>query len=179
IVGVTLLTFGISWEANQGDMARAYISPKMTAQQVEEIRVAHGFDKPFYVQYLTYLKGLAHGDLGLSRTQGDLPISQVFKDFFPATLELTLVAVVIAVVGGVFFGTLSAVRKDRPVDHATRVFALAGVSVPIFWLGLILKFIFATTYPRDLFDSAGPVIRGFFALLVLVVPVAIGLFMAD
>jgi peptide/nickel transport system permease protein len=179
IVGVTILTFGISWEANQGDMARAYISAKMTPEQVEEIRVSHGFDKPFYVQYLTYLKGLVKGDLGLSRTQGDLPISQVFKAFFPATLELTIVAVILAVVGGVFFGTLSAVRKDRPIDHATRVFALAGVSVPIFWLGLILKFIFATTYPKDLFDSSGPVIRGVFLALVVGVPLAVGLFVAD
>jgi len=179
ILGITLITFSISWEANQGDMSRAYISAKMTAAQVQAVKEAHGFDKPFFVQYLTYLRGLVNGDLGISHTQNDRLITQVFADFFPATLELTLVAVVIALVGGVFLGTLSATQKDKPVDHATRFLALAGVSVPIFWLGLLMKFAFATSFPQDIVERASAVGKTVFLFLALLVPVGIGFFAAE
>jgi ABC-type dipeptide/oligopeptide/nickel transport system permease component len=134
LIGITLITFTISWEANGGDMARSYITPKMTPSQAAEVRLAHGFDQPFYVQYLTYVEGLLHGDLGISHTANDITVWQAFLVYFPATLELTLVAMIFAIVIGIFVGTLSAVHNDQPVDHATRFIALSGVSVPIFWL---------------------------------------------
>ena len=179
LVGVTLLTFGISWQANEGEMERAYLSEKMTPEQRETIVRNYGFDQPWYVQYFTYLKRVVTLDLGLSRVESDRPILDVYKEFMPATLELTLAAMLVAVFAGVALGSLTAIRKDSPVDHATRFLALSGVSVPIFWLGLVLKFAFATTYPTELFTEAGPIAKTLVMAAAFGLPIAAGVFAAD
>lgn len=179
LIGVTILTFGISWIANEGHLERAYLTEKMTEDQKERIIDQYGFRDPWYLQYFRYLNRLLEGDLGFSKVAQDRQIVDVLKEFFPATIELTLAAMVIAVIVGVALGTLTAVRKDSPVDHATRFLALAGVSVPIFWLGLILKFALATPYPEDLFAGGGAVLRAIFLLLVFGVLVLFGLVIGD
>ena len=179
LFGVTLITFGISWIANEGDLSRAYVTEKMTLQQRERIIEVYGFDEPWYVQYLSYLGRLARGDLGVSHSQNGRPVTDVIAEFFPATIELTLVAMLFAIFFGIFLGTVTAVRKDSPIDHTTRFLALAGVSVPIFWLGLLLKFALATTFPEEVLAAAPALVKAAFLAIVVLVPVVAGLFVAD
>ncbi|MBI4393079.1 MAG: ABC transporter permease [Euryarchaeota archaeon] len=179
ILGVTILTFGIAWMANEGHMERAYVTEKMTPDQRERITDQYGFRDPWFLQYFHYLVRLANGDLGFSRVVNDQPVLKVMGEFFPATLELTLVAMVVAVSVGVSLGTLTAVRKDSAVDHATRFFALAGVSIPIFWLGLILKFAFATPYGAQLFKEGDVLLKALFLLIAVGLPMVLGLLAAD
>lgn len=125
-----------------GNPAAAYITERMTPQQIAAIEERFHLDEPVYVQYFYWLDGLVHGDWGYSKTAG-MPVTEAMAAYFPATFELTLVSILIAIVLGVALGTVSAVRRDTSVDHATRVIALSGVSLPIFWLGLMLQYIFA------------------------------------
>jgi peptide/nickel transport system permease protein len=179
LLGITFITFAISWEANEGHMERGYLTDKMTPAQRERVVEQYGFDKPFHLQYFSYLQRLASLDLGVSHVTGDRQILDVYGAFFPATIELSLVALVIAITGGIFLGTLSAIRKDAPVDHATRFLALAGVSVPVFWLGLLLKFAFATTYPVEIFSQGNFVMKGVVLTLAYGLPLLGGLFLAE
>jgi peptide/nickel transport system permease protein len=157
LVGVTLVTFSLTWVATQGDLSRGYVTLHMTPEQVAQLKHLKGFDQPFYVQYLDYLARLATGDLGVTKTAGfgDRPITDVIAERFPATLELTLVAMTFAILVGIPLGMLSAVRRDQPVDHVARVLALSGVSIPIFWLGLLMKMGLATNTGVALFPLGG------------------------
>jgi len=140
LLGVTLIAFTLSHVI--GDPVAAYVTEKTPDWQVQQIRRAHHLDQPIYVQYFYYLADLLRGDWGLSRAANDRPVIDVIGEFFPATLELTIVAIAFSLALGIPFGIISAVRKDKPIDHGTRVFALTGVSMPIFWLGLLLQYIF-------------------------------------
>jgi peptide/nickel transport system permease protein len=140
IIGVTILVFIIS-HAIPGDPARMIAGQKASREAVENIRKSHGLDKPLPVQYLRYITGLAKGDLGVS-IRNHRPVTEDLKDFFPATLELTLAALGLCLVIGLPLGVLSAVRRNRLTDHLTRVFSVFGVSTPVFWLGLMLLLLF-------------------------------------
>lgn len=145
LLGVTIITFGLAWVATEGDLSKSYVTERQSVEQREELRHLMGFDRPWYEQYFSYMERLSRLDLGISHSQNDRPVTEVFKQFFPATLELSLVAMFFAVLLGIQLGVVSAVRKDKPVDQVTRVIALSGVSVPIFWLGLMLKIVFASS----------------------------------
>jgi peptide/nickel transport system permease protein len=108
---------------------------------VETIRKKYGLDRPVVEQYLIYMWNLLQGDLGRS-LQSRRPVIEDLKDYFPATLELTLSATVLAVIGGIILGMLSAIYKNQLIDHISRIFSLAGVSMPVFWLGIVLVIIF-------------------------------------
>lgn len=108
---------------------------------IESIRERYHLDKPLYIQYFYYLKGILNGDLGYSRSQW-MPVSDCIKTFFPATAELALTALVISTIVGVPLGIISATRKDSLADHLARIFSLTGVSMPSFWLGLLSQFLF-------------------------------------
>lgn len=140
LLGVTLIAFTLSHVV--GDPVAAYVTEKTPDWQVQQIRRAHHLDQPIYVQYFYYLADLLQGNWGLSRAANDRPVIEVIGEFFPATLELTIVAIAFSLALGIPFGIISAVRRDKPIDHGTRVFALTGVSMPIFWLGLLLQYIF-------------------------------------
>lgn len=140
LLGVTLLTFVIS-HLVPGDPARLVAGEKASAETVQRIRQELGLDRPVLVQYGRYLSGLLRGDLGNSiRTLH--PVSTDLKTFFPATIELALVSLGLAVLIGIPLGVLSAVRKDTAVDHTSRVISIAGVSTPIFWFGLMAMLVF-------------------------------------
>jgi peptide/nickel transport system permease protein len=100
-----------------------------------------GLDRPLPEQYLRYLVGLLRGDLGRS-IRNQRPVADDLKDFFPATLELTLASMVLCLAVGLPLGIISAVRRNRPIDHVSRVFSVFGVSMPVFWLGLMLLLLF-------------------------------------
>ena len=141
LLGITVLSFTIS-HLIPGDPAALSLGPHAHADQIQAYRHELGLDRPLYVQYWIYLKDLAHGDLGTSLTT-HRPVAADLKEYFPATFELTLIALLITVLMGLPLGVLSAVKKDKPVDHVSRVFSLTGVSMPIFWLGLLLQMVFA------------------------------------
>ena len=140
LIGITIIVFALTRLG--GDPAAAYITPKMTLEQIEEVREAHGFNEPLYIQYFFYMGDLLRGDWGISRAHSDMPVLEVIKLRLPATIELTTVSMVIATVIGIPLGVISATRKDKLPDHLTRIFALSGVSIPIFWLGFITQYLF-------------------------------------
>jgi peptide/nickel transport system permease protein len=100
----------------------------------------YGLDKPLPVRYLIYLGHVLHGDLGESSvTHG--PVTHDLGQFIPATAELALYAVLIAAIVGIAFGVVSALRRNRPTDHALRVASLAGISMPTFWIALLALYV--------------------------------------
>ncbi len=109
------------------------ISPERLAQFRHEL----GLDQPVWQQFLHYANGLIHGDFGLSIVT-KTPVLQEFLTLFPATLELSICALIFAIVLGVPAGVLAAVKRGSVLDHAVMSVALAGYSMPIFWWGLLL-----------------------------------------
>ncbi len=142
LIGITLIIFLIS-HLLPGDPVVAYLG-EIASQDpsiVATFRAKWGLDQPLYIQYLTYMSNLLHGDLGTSiRTQD--PVTEDLARFFPATVELGLVAILFSVVAGVPLGIVSAVKRNHPIDHVARTFSLIGVSAPVFWLALVALQIF-------------------------------------
>ncbi|MBC2713671.1 MAG: ABC transporter permease [Desulfosarcina sp.] len=136
LFGVTILVFVIS-HAIPGDPAKMIAGPKASRQAIENIRKSHGLDQPLPIQYIRFVTGLVKGDLGVS-IRNHRPVTHDLKDFLPATLELTLASIVICLGVGIPLGIISAVHRNRLPDHFTRVFSVFGVSMPVFWLGLML-----------------------------------------
>ncbi|MEM2943742.1 MAG: ABC transporter permease [Methanomassiliicoccales archaeon] len=139
LLGVSVFIFTLTRVG--GDPAAAYIHEKMTDDQIARIYEKFHLNDPIYVQYWYWLDGILHGDWGYSKT-ARAPVTTAIARYLPATFELTLISIIIAVSVGIGLGTISAVRRNKPVDHATRIMALSGVSLPIFWLGLMLQLVF-------------------------------------
>ena len=110
-----------------------YVSPAEKQALMKEL----GIDQPYWVQYLDWLRQIAVGDLGKSYRY-DLPAWQLIKPLVPVTLELAALSILFAVLIGVPSGVVSAVRQDTALDYALRVFSLAGLSMPAFWLGMVI-----------------------------------------
>jgi peptide/nickel transport system permease protein len=140
LLGITLLVFILS-HVVPGDPARLAAGPQARAEQVESVRKEYGLDKPLPQQYLIYMRNLFKGDLGKS-LQSRRPVVEDLVDYFPATFELTLVSSLIAIIGGVLLGLVSALKQNSWIDHFSRIFSLTGISMPLFWLGLVLVLIF-------------------------------------
>jgi peptide/nickel transport system permease protein len=140
LIGVTLLVFIIS-HAIPGDPARMMAGQKASREAVENIRRSLGLDRPLPEQYARYLVGLLKGDLGKS-IRNQRPVLEDLRDFFPATLELTIMSMIFCIGVGLPLGILSAIRRNHPIDHTARVFSVIGVSMPVFWLGLMLLLLF-------------------------------------
>jgi peptide/nickel transport system permease protein len=113
--------------------AGGYVSDSDKQQIMKEL----GIDRPLWVQYVEWIRTLATGDLGKSYRY-DLPAWQVVKPLVPVTVELAILSTVVAVLLGVPTGVISAVRQDTVLDYALRVFSLAGLSMPSFWLGMVI-----------------------------------------
>ena len=140
LLGVSLLTFSIS-HLIPADPARQAAGPHATTKQVELLRQKLGLDRSLPEQYWMYMNGLLHGDLGYSLYSRRDVIEDI-KDFFPATIELTIVAMLICLVTGIPLGVLSAVYRNKWPDHLTRVVCIGGVGLPIFWLALLFQLLF-------------------------------------
>lgn len=140
MMGVSLITFATS-HIIPADPVAAALGDHAREDQIAAFRAEYGLDKPLVEQYLVYVANLLRGNLGISiRTRR--PVADDLRDFFPATLELALVALAVAIVFGITAGIGSAIYRNRWLDHLVRVMALLGGSLPIFWLGLILIGIF-------------------------------------
>jgi peptide/nickel transport system permease protein len=140
VLGVSLITFVVS-HLIPGDPARLIAGERASDEIVATIRQHLGLDRPLYVQYWRYLSGLAHGDLGTS-IRTSRPVLEDLKAFFPATLELATFALVLATLLGIPLGILSAVYRNKVVDHVVRTLSVIGISTPAFWLGLLLIILF-------------------------------------
>ena len=141
LLGVTVITFFIA-RVVPNDAAAAYIGPRPgSPEDVERVRVKLGLDKPLPVQYAIYMGELLQGDLGNSIST-KRPITQELSDRLPATLELLFTAMFIAVLFGIPLGVLSARWNGKPPDVLIRLISIAGVSMPAFFLGLVLQIIF-------------------------------------
>lgn len=140
VLGVTFITFVVS-HVIAGDPARMIVGEAANEEALEQVRRDYGLDEPLPVQYLRFLDRLSQGDLGQSYITRR-PVLDSLLDFFPATVELAIVALAIAVLLGGTLGVLSAVSRGSALDHVVRVVAVAGVSVPAFWLALLCLVVF-------------------------------------
>ncbi len=140
VAGIAVVTFFLSLVVPL-DPLSAIAGPQAPEETVERLRKLYGFDQPIYVQFGRYVGRLAVGDLGTS-FQTNRPVLDDILRFFPATLELATLGLLIAIVFGIALGVLSAVYRNSLLDHVSRVISLIGVSMPVFWLGLLLLLVF-------------------------------------
>jgi len=140
LVGVVIITF-ILTRALPGDPAAYFAGPAATEEAVEQVRRTLGLDRPLPVQFLDYLRELARGDLGTSLTTGQ-PVLDEMAGRLPASLELTLVALLLAGAIGIPLGVLAATRPGSLVDQACRVGTTVGVALPVFFTGVLLIYAF-------------------------------------
>ncbi len=140
LFGLLTITFFVS-HVMPGDPLSALAGENPRPEQVETLRREWGFDRPLWEQYGIYVTNLLHLNLGKS-TITLQPVLNELLYRFPATFELTTVAMIISISLGLLLGTISAVKKDKPIDYCSSVFAVAGLSTPLFWLGILFQFIF-------------------------------------
>lgn len=141
LFGVVIVTFFLT-RVLPGDPAVFFASnPSMSEAEIDAVRESLGLNEPLIVQFRIYLVDLLHGDLGTSLTTG-LPVTTELANRLPASAELTLVAFFIAVVVAIPLGVAAALRPGSFIDHASRVIATAGVSMPTFVTGLVLIYFF-------------------------------------
>jgi len=140
LFGVVLVTFLLT-RALPGDPAAYFAGPAADEKSIQQIREALGLDRPLPEQFWLYLNDLAVGDLGTSISTGQ-PVIEELTRRLPASLELTLGALIISLLIAVPMGVLAATRPGKPIDHVCRLLATAGVSLPTFFTGLALLFIF-------------------------------------
>ena len=124
---------------------RALAGPNAPPAVIAALEVKFGLNKPLYVQFVNYMAGTLTGNLGVSIRTGD-PVLSDIEYFLPATLELAAYAFVIAVLLGTVMGSIAAIKKGKVVDHALRILSLLGLSMPSFWLGIILIVIFSVDF---------------------------------
>ena len=170
LIGVVIVTFLLT-RALPGDPAAYFAGPAATTEAIQQIRVKLGLDKPLYVQFVRYVEDLARGDLGNSLTTGQ-PVGHEIKTRLPASAELTLLGLIVSVVIAVPLGILAATRPNSLIDHTCRVIATAGVSLPVFFTGLILIYVFyyhlgwapPPLGRLDIFYSPPPHVTGFYLI---------------
>ena len=145
LLGLSVLIF-LFIRLLPGDPASAILGERATAENLARVREALGLDRPLHEQYFQYLGGLVRGDLGRSF----LTNRDVVDDFlqrFPATIELTVAAMAFALALGIPLGLITAKRRGSWVDQSGTIVSLVGISIPIFFLGLMLKYLFAIQFP--------------------------------
>lgn len=155
ILLVSLFVFWLLY-VTPGDPARNVLGPSATEQQVKDLRAELGLDDPFFVQYGRYLKNMVlKGDLGRSYITR-VPVVKEIQSRAGATIRLAFLAITFAVILGIPIGIISAVKQYSIFDNITMIFALIGISMPVFWLGLLLIMLFSVRLgwlPASGFDS--------------------------
>ena len=141
LLGLSILVF-VWIRALPGSPAQALLGERATPATIRQINHQYGLDKPVYVQYWEYLKETAQLKLGTSITSRE-PVLTEIGQRFPATLELAVAAAFFSIVIGIPLGFFAAKRHQTGFDHASLLVSLLGISIPIFFLALILKYIFA------------------------------------
>ncbi len=142
LLGVSIVTFAIT-HVVPSSPAAMWLGPRPTQEQVDRVNKEMGFDQPVAVQYFKYMKNLLRGDLGVSlRTKQ--PVRDELARRFSATFELITLSMLVAIIVGVPLGIYSATHKDTWGDRAVRLFSISGVSVPSFFLAMLLQLVFAS-----------------------------------
>jgi peptide/nickel transport system permease protein len=170
LIGVIVVTFLLT-RVLPGDPAAYFAGPAATPQAIEEIRKSLGLDKSLPEQFVRYVKDLSRGDFGKSLTSGQ-SVSNDIASRLPASAELTLVGLIVSMLIAVPLGIAAAVKQGSFIDHACRIVATAGVSLPVFFTGLILVYVFyyllgwspAPLGRLDVFYSAPPQVTGFYLI---------------
>jgi ABC-type dipeptide/oligopeptide/nickel transport system permease component len=143
LLGVSALTFLMLHLVPGDPVAAMFIGQGgAKAEQLEAVREQLGLNDPLPVQYVNYMGNVLRGDLGRSIRTNE-PVSQMIQRNFPPTLQLTLASMGVAIVLGVSLGVIAAIKRGKPVDNLVMLVALAGVSMPSFWLGLLLISVFS------------------------------------
>jgi dipeptide transport system permease protein len=170
LIGVVIVTFLLT-RMLPGDPAAYFAGPAATPQAIQEVRVKLGLDKPMIHQFGRYVADLAHGNLGSSLTTGQ-PVVAELRTRLPASAELTLFGLLLSVAIAVPLGILAATRPNSLLDHACRIISTAGVSLPVFFTGLILIYVLyyllgwapAPLGRLDVFYTAPPQVTGFYLI---------------
>ena len=137
LVGLSILIFFVS-RILPGDPARLALGPDATKEQVQKLRKEMGLDDPLHIQYLTYVQGLLHGDWGKSLITHRNVLDDL-KERLSASIELTTAAMILAIIIGIPLGVIASNNKDRWEDNLSRAVSFAGVSMPRFWVGILLQ----------------------------------------
>src|SRR6202521_4908314 len=174
LIGVIVVTFLLT-RVLPGDPAVYFAGPAATPESIAEIRKSLGLDRSLPDQFLRYVNDLAHGNFGNSLSTGQ-PVAAEITSRLPASAELTLLGLLLSIVIAVPLGILAAVKQGSWIDHACRVVATAGVSLPVFFTGLLLVYVFyfllgwapAPLGRLDVFFSAPPTITGFYLIESLI-----------
>jgi peptide/nickel transport system permease protein len=141
LLGLSILLF--LWiRALPGGPAESLLGERATPEAVEQIERQYGLDRPIWEQYLRYLRRLVQGDLGIS-IASRRPVTEEIQRRFPATIELAMFAMLFAVSFGVPLGFFAAKRYGTPMDHGSLVASLIGISIPVFFLAILLKYVFS------------------------------------
>jgi peptide/nickel transport system permease protein len=141
LIGILFVTFALG-RLIPGDPCRAILGEKATDKICDEFIHRHGLDRPIPVQFGVYVREILQGDLGVSLRYGK-PVTELIMERLPTTVELSLAAMFFSVTVGIPLGIISAVKHNSAIDVGTMVIANIGVSMPVFWLGLMLAYLFA------------------------------------
>jgi peptide/nickel transport system permease protein len=141
LIGVSMVVF-FTMHMLPGDVAQLMLGERATPEQLDQIRKQLGLDQPIWVQYLNFSMGALQGDLGTS-IRSNHPALQEVRLAFPITLQLSLASLALATLIGVPLGVIASLRPGGTIDNAVMSLTLFGVSVPIFWLGLMLLLLFS------------------------------------
>jgi peptide/nickel transport system permease protein len=144
LVGLSIIVF-LYLRALPGSPAYALLGDRATPEAVAAINKQYGLDRPIYVQYWRYVQNTAQGDLGVS-TRTRQPITTELRQRFPATVELAVAALIFASLVGMPLGFIAAKRYGTWIDHGSLVLSLVGISIPIFFLAILLKYVFAVRW---------------------------------
>ncbi len=142
LIGVSLMVFILSHMVPADPVAANLSQANLNNPElIAAFKAKWGLDQPLYVQYFTYIKNFLHGDMGTSiRTKRDVLVD--LKQYFPATIELSIFSIIIAVVLGILFGIVSAIKRNSFIDQILRAVSVLGVSLPQFWFGLAMLYVF-------------------------------------
>ena len=158
ILGVSIIVFSLM-HITPGDPVEMMIGDQHTTpEEIAKLRAELGLDKPFHIQFFRFLEGLLTFDLGMSYTQR-APVSQIILPRLPATIELSVLSMMVALLIGIPVGIVSAVKRYSVFDKAGTFFSLLGVSMPGFWFSLLLIIFFSATL--EWLPSAGRIEYGF------------------
>lgn len=138
---VSIIVFGVT-RILPGDPAASILGPQANATEIENMRIVMGLDKPIIEQFTDYIVNLLQGDLGYSYAYG-MNVVDLIIERFPNTVILTIAALIIALLVGVPAGMLSAYKRNTIIDYVVMVVSLIGVSMPVFWLGVMLVLVFS------------------------------------
>lgn len=141
LVGVATLVFSLI-HLVPGDPVQTMLGESAAPADVAQLRTRLGLDRPLYLQYGAFVTGIVHGDLGVS-LRTNQPVTQLILERMPATIELALAAMVVAILISIPLGVLAAMRAGTRTDHAATTLALVGISMPTFWLGPLLAIVFS------------------------------------